>query len=62
MAHNPNAKVAHNYSIVDDLVQSLTTMSTLEALQRCCSQRKELLTMLGAIDPLDSHLMTLDLD
>lgn len=32
MAHNPHAKQSHNYSVVDDLAQSPTAMSTLEVL------------------------------
>jgi hypothetical protein len=36
--HNPQARVAHNYSLVDDLVQSLATMTVLEVLQTCPTQ------------------------
>jgi hypothetical protein len=31
--HNPQARAAHNYSLVDDLAQSLAAMSVLEVLQ-----------------------------
>ena len=58
MAHNPHAKVTHHYSVLDDLAQSLAAMSTLEVIQTCPSQKKALLTILGAIDPLESHMMT----
>jgi hypothetical protein len=30
--HNPQARAAHNYSLVDDLAQSPATMSVLEVL------------------------------
>jgi hypothetical protein len=36
--HNPHAREAHNYSLVDDLAQSHTTMYVLEVLQTCSSQ------------------------
>ena len=62
MAHISHAKVAHHYSVVDDLAQSPSTISTLEVLQTCPSQKKTLLTTLGAIELLDSHLMTFDID
>jgi hypothetical protein len=31
--HNPNARAAQNYSVVEDLSQTPCTMSTLEVLQ-----------------------------
>ena len=31
--HNPQARAAHNYSLVDDLAQSPAAMSVLEVLQ-----------------------------
>jgi hypothetical protein len=60
--HNPQARAAHNYSMVDDLAQYPTTMSVLEVLQTCPSQWKLLLFALGAFDPADTHLITFDLD
>jgi hypothetical protein len=33
--HNPQARAAHNYSLVDDLAQSSAAMSILEVLQTC---------------------------
>jgi hypothetical protein len=38
--HNPRAREAHNYSLVDDLAQSPASMSVLEVLQTCPTQRK----------------------
>lgn len=35
-------------------------MSVLEVLQSCPTQRKELLSSLGEIDPVDSRLMVFD--
>jgi hypothetical protein len=52
--HNPQARAAHNYSLVDDLAQSLAAMSVLEVLQTCPMQRKSLLSTLGAVDPTDT--------
>ena len=37
-------------------------MSALEVLKNCPSQRKNLLSTIGAIDPTDSQLMAFDLD
>jgi hypothetical protein len=60
--HNPQARAAHNYSLVDDLAQSPTAMSVLEVLQTCPTQHKSLLSTLGAVDPADTRLITFDLD
>jgi hypothetical protein len=60
--HNPRASAAHNYSLVDDLAQSSAAMSILEVLQTCPTQRKSLLSSLGAVDPTDTQLITFDLD
>jgi hypothetical protein len=60
--HNPQARVAHNYSLVDDLAQSPAAMSVLEVLQTCPTQRKSLLSAMGAVDPADTRLITFDLD
>ena len=57
-----HSKLAHNYSIVDGLAQSLIAMSALEVLQSCPKQMKALISMLGAIDPGDTRLMDFDLD
>jgi hypothetical protein len=60
--HNPQARAAHNYNLVDDLAQSPTAMSVLEVLQTCPTQRKSLLSAMGAVDPADTRLITFDLD
>jgi hypothetical protein len=60
--HNPHARVAHNYILVDDLAQSPAAMSILEVLQTCPTQQKSLLSTLGAVDPADTQLITFDLD
>jgi hypothetical protein len=60
--HNPQARAAHNYSLVDDLAQSPAAMSVLEVLQTCPTQRKSLLSTLGEVDPVDTQLITFDLD
>ena len=56
------SKAAHNYSIVDDLSQSPTAMSTLEVLQSCPKQWKALLSALGIVDLANTHMMDFDLD
>jgi hypothetical protein len=38
-SHNPNARVAQNYSIVEDLAQTPCAMSALEVLQSFPSQQ-----------------------
>ena len=45
---NPNARAAQFYNVVEDLAQAPCAMSTLEALQSCPTQRKNLLTALGS--------------
>jgi hypothetical protein len=60
--HNPQARAAHNYSLVDDLAQSPAAMLVLEVLQTCPTQRKSLLSAMGAVDPADTRLITFDLD
>jgi hypothetical protein len=60
--HNPQARAAHNYSLVDDLAQSPAAMSVLEVLQTCPTQRKSLLSAMGAVDPTDTRLITFNLD
>jgi hypothetical protein len=41
-SHNPNARAAQNYSVVEDLSQTPCAMSALEVLQNCPAQRKSL--------------------
>jgi hypothetical protein len=59
-AHNPNARAAHNYSIVEDLGQTPCAMLALEVLQTCPSQRKTLLSTLGALDSCGSKVIKFD--
>ena len=51
-----------NYIIVDKLAQYPPSMSALEVFQTCPLQHKDLLSVLGVIDPFDSMLITFDLD
>jgi hypothetical protein len=60
--HNPQAREAHNYNLVDDLAQSPVSMSVLEVLQTCPTQQKSLLSALGEVDPTDTQLITFYLD
>jgi hypothetical protein len=60
--HNPQDREAHNYSLFYDLAQSPDAMSVLEVLQTCPTQRKSLLFSLGAVEPMDTQLITFDLD
>jgi hypothetical protein len=59
-SHNPNARAAHNYSVVEDLSQTPCAMSALEILQRCPFQRKALLVALGSTETCNLGTIMLD--
>jgi hypothetical protein len=59
---NLHAHAAQNYSIVEDLAHTPSTMSSLEVLQSCPTQQKELLKAIGGIDPTDTNLIIFDLE
>jgi hypothetical protein len=59
-SHNPNARAAQNYSVVEDLSQTPCAMSALEVLQSCPAQRKALLTALGSIETCNPGTIMLD--
>jgi hypothetical protein len=59
-AHNHNARVAQNCSIVEYLGQTRCVMSALEVLHTCPSQRSALLSTLGSLDPCGSKVIKLD--
>jgi hypothetical protein len=59
-SHNPNARAAQNYSMVEDLSQTPCVMSSLEVLQSCPSQRKALLTTLGSTETCNLGTIMLD--
>jgi hypothetical protein len=61
-AFNPHAHASHNYSIVEDMAQVPSAMSSLEVLQSCPIQRKALLKAIGGIDPMDMNLIIFDLE
>ena len=54
---NTNARVAQFYIVVEYLTQAPFAMSTLEVLQIFPTQCKNLLTMLGALDPDNTNLI-----
>ena len=54
---NPNARAAQFYNVVEDLAQAPCAMSTLEVLQSCPTQHKNLLTTLGSLDPDNTNLI-----
>jgi hypothetical protein len=60
-SHNPNARVAQNYSVVEYLSQTPCAMSALEVLQSFPTQRKSLLTTLGSIETCSSGTIILDM-
>jgi hypothetical protein len=62
LAFNPHARAIKNYSIVEDLAQAPSAMSTLEVLQTCPTQHKSLLKAIGGIDPTDMNLISFDLE
>jgi hypothetical protein len=59
-SHNPNARAAQNYFVVEDLSQTPCAMSTLEVLQSCPTQRKALLTALGSTETCNLGTIMLD--
>jgi hypothetical protein len=59
---NPNARVAQNYSIVEDLAHAHSAMSALKVLQSCPTQWKALLKEIGGIYPTDTNLIIFDLE
>jgi hypothetical protein len=59
-SHNPNARAAQNYSVVEDLSQTPCAMFALEVLQRCPSQRKALLAALGSSETCNRRTIMLD--
>jgi hypothetical protein len=59
-SHNPNARAAHNYSVVEYLSQTPCAMSTLEVLQSFPAQRKALLTALGSTETCNPGTIMLD--
>ena len=54
---NPNSQAAQFYNLVEDLAQEPCSMSTLEVLQSCPTQHKNLLTALGTLDPENTNLI-----
>jgi hypothetical protein len=59
-SHNPNARAAQNYSVVEDLSQTPCAMSSLEVLQSFPTQRKSLLTSLGSTETCNLGTIMLD--
>ena len=55
--HNPNARAAQNYYVVEDLGHTPCAMSALEVLQSCHLQRKALLSSLGVNDDNSSSMI-----
>ena len=58
--HNPNARAAQHYNIVEELAQELYAMSALEVLQSHPSQRKAFFQAIGAVDSADASLLYFD--
>jgi hypothetical protein len=59
-SHNPNARAAQNYSVVEDLSQTPCAMSALEVLQSCPAQMKALLTTLCSTETCTPGTIMLD--
>ena len=55
--HNPNARAAQNYFVVEDLGQTPCVIYALEVLQSCPSQSKALLSALGVNDDSSSSVI-----
>ena len=54
--------MAQFYNVVEDLAQAPCAMSTLEVIQSCPTQRKKLLTALGALDPDNTNLIHFNIE
>jgi hypothetical protein len=59
-SHNPNARAAQNYFVVEDLSQTPCAMFALEVLQSCPAQRKALFTALGSTETCNPGTIMLD--
>jgi hypothetical protein len=59
---NPSSRAAQNYNIVEYLAQAPCSMSALEVLQHCPSQRRMLLAVIGTVDPESSNHIMFNLD
>jgi hypothetical protein len=55
-----NVRSTENYFVVEDLSQTPCTMSALEVLQRCPSQRKALFSTLGLAETCNSRTIMVD--
>lgn len=62
LTFSPSAKAAQNYNIVEALALAPCAMSTLEVLQHYPNQQKTLLSALGAMDPMSTHLILFNLE
>lgn len=60
--HNMNSYTTQKYNIVEDLSQVPYIMPTLEVLQGCHAQCKELLTTISGVDPSYTCIIKFDLD
>jgi hypothetical protein len=59
---NTSVCTTQNYNIVEDLVQAPCAMSTLEVLQNYPSQRRTLLSTIGAMDLEESNMIMFNMD
>ena len=59
---NLNARAAQFYNVVEYLAQAPCVMSTLEVHQSCPTQRKNLLTSLGELDPDNTNLIHFNIE
>ena len=59
--HNPNARAAHNEFFFEEIAQSPCSISSMEVLQYCPGQRKELFSSTRVVDPFNVTLVTLDI-
>ena len=57
LGHNPNARAAQNYSVVEDLGHTPCAMSSLEVLHSFPLQRKALIFSLGVNDDDSSSVI-----
>ena len=60
--HNFNTQDSQHYNIVKDPARAPCAMYTLEVLQSCPTQWKNLLSAIGGVDPSNTSLISFDLD
>ena len=62
LVFNPSARATQYYNVLKYLAQAPCAMYTLEVFQICLTQRKNMLSILLAMDPDNNNVITFKLD